>query len=90
MIDDELLTLRQVAAMLNSSYDSVRRWVRTGTLKAYRLPTGVWRVPRRNALAMLGEHRPALAEAEPARAAPHAGAGHEATLRELRRQGLKV
>jgi excisionase family DNA binding protein len=45
-MSEELLTVRDVAARLNVNRGTVVRWIRLGQLKALRLPSGTYRVPR--------------------------------------------
>lgn len=65
MNDHELradLTPAQVAALLpNTSVDSVRRWIRSGTLPARSLPNGRYLVRRSDVDGLL---RPVVAHAE--------------------------
>lgn len=42
----ELLTVAQVAATLQVAQSTVRRWVRLGALRAFRLPSGGIRISR--------------------------------------------
>lgn len=91
-MDDELLSLDEVAEMLRLSYSTVRRYVRTGLLPAARTPTGIWRVRRADAEAFLTPHEPRLPHGKTQeRAAPASvTAAHERALEKLRRGGLKV
>jgi excisionase family DNA binding protein len=42
----ELLTVSEVAERLNVNRGTVIRWIRLGQLRALRLPSGVYRIPR--------------------------------------------
>lgn len=39
--DDPLLTMREVAAMVRKSDQTIRRWINDGLLECVRLPTGI-------------------------------------------------
>lgn len=39
------LTIRQAKHQLNVSDDTLRRYLTAGTLRGFRLPSGVWRIP---------------------------------------------
>jgi excisionase family DNA binding protein len=45
-MSDELLTVSEVAGRLNVNRGTVVRWIRLGQLKALRLPSGTYRIPR--------------------------------------------
>ncbi len=40
-----VLTVAETAKALRVHEDSVRRWIEAGTLEAYRLPGGTYRIP---------------------------------------------
>jgi excisionase family DNA binding protein len=42
----ELISVREVAERLNVNRGTVVRWIRLGQVKALRLPSGTYRVPR--------------------------------------------
>ena len=42
----ELLTVSEVADRLNVNRGTVIRWIRLGQLRALRLPSGTYRIPR--------------------------------------------
>ena len=44
MAEYEFLTVQQVAQKLLVGPDAVRRWLREGQMRGYRLPGGDWRI----------------------------------------------
>lgn len=57
-MDDDLLTLSQVARMLDISETTARRWADAGRLPAVRVAKTRWRlVPRRAVEALAAEHQ---------------------------------
>ena len=61
---DELLTVKQVADLLQLHEITIRRYIKSGRLDAVRIGRNV-RVPRRAVEALLREENPALREAPP-------------------------
>lgn len=51
----ELLTPGEVAKMLRVSPDTITRWIRLGRLRAVKLPSGTYRIARRDVENMLRE-----------------------------------
>ena len=47
VLDEELLTVREVASLLRVSESAVRRWIGQGAVPAITLPGGDYRLPRR-------------------------------------------
>lgn len=59
-MDEELLTVPEVAAMLRLNEQTVRKWLRDGTLPGYRLGSNRkagWRIRRSEVEAYLEAHR---------------------------------
>ena len=53
MEDLELLTVDQVSRRLAVGPDAVRRWLREGQMRGYRLPGGDWRIKTEDVDAVL-------------------------------------
>lgn len=51
--DQTFLSISEVAALFEVSDVSVRRWVKSGRLKAVRLPSGIFKVRREDVEAIL-------------------------------------
>jgi len=86
---DELLTVKQVAELLQLHEMTIRRYIKNGKLEAVRIGRNV-RVPRRAVEAFLHAENPALREAPPIYRAGDAPPSVESTtshrLQHLRRQ----
>jgi excisionase family DNA binding protein len=54
-MSEELLTPAEVAKMLRVSPDTVTRWIRLGQLRAAKLPSGTYRISRRDVEKLLRE-----------------------------------
>jgi excisionase family DNA binding protein len=54
---EDLLTPGEVAKMLRVSPDTVTRWIRLGQLRAAKLPSGTYRIARKDVEKLLRELR---------------------------------
>ena len=52
---EDLLTPGEVAKMLRVSPDTITRWIRLGQLRAAKLPSGTYRVARKDVEKLLRE-----------------------------------
>ena len=52
---EDLLTPGEVAKMLRVSPDTVTRWIRLGQLRAAKLPSGTYRIARKDVEKLLRE-----------------------------------
>jgi excisionase family DNA binding protein len=52
-----LLTIEEVAEIVRQHENTVGRWAREGRIKAFKLPGGLWRVPREEVEAVLRGER---------------------------------
>lgn len=63
----DVLTPSEAASLLpNTSVDSIRRWIRNGTLRAHRLPNGRYLVWRSDVEALLAPVAPPMSSGQPA------------------------
>lgn len=51
----EMMTIQEVAILLNVSYHTVFKWIQKKELKAIRVGSKVWRIPRDNYIDFLKE-----------------------------------
>ena len=54
---EDILTPGEVAKMLRVSPDTVTRWIRLGRLRAAKLPSGTYRIARKDVEKLLRELR---------------------------------
>ena len=62
-MNDELLTVEQVADRLNASHSAIRKWLANGDLVGIKLAGTRWRIPE-TALREFLDHAAATAKAE--------------------------
>ncbi len=62
-MNDELLTVEQVAERLNAHHSTIRKWLSQGDLRGVKLAGTRWRIPE-TALQEFLNHAEAVAQAE--------------------------